>query len=326
MSDPTRPIPSSRTKRAPQQERAIPRKPGHVSGATGDHGEEHVPDSENQQAKLQIQQEQQIKTANQKINEAKKVRPRDDSEGGKKKKQSFQQQNQHPQQNLPQPQGEGTKAGVLAHNAAFQKYANTPGMGEIVAGISAPKTGESLGQLLPQARIRPDLKLPDVDIRPPVFLTPLQAMSDIYMKTRGRMSRKTKDLLESTALEDMIAMINRLFENEQLSRLSEARLNHKIWVQLKDDPGPLLLGLNDPRLIEPWRLFLDRWDIWTPADDEEGGVELFWEGEGEDDDGEAIELLQSLTYKSSELTLLAKMGPLEDKITFDGEVFYRLKT
>jgi hypothetical protein len=325
MSDPTRPIPSSRTKRAPQQERAVPRKPGHVSGTSGDHGEEHVPENENQHAKLQIQQEQQIKTANQKINEAKKVRPRDDSDSRKKKQQS-QQQNQHPQQNLPQPQGEGTKAGVLAHNAAFQKFASSPNMSEIVAGKSAPKTGESLAQLLPQARIRPDLQLPDVDIRPPMFLTPLQAMSDIYMKTRGRMSRKTKDLLESTALEDLIAMINRLFENEQLSRLSEARLTHKIWSKLKDDPGPLLLGLNDPRLLEPWRLFLDRWDIWTPADDEESGVELFWEGEGEDDGGEAIELLQSLTYAKSELTLFAKMGAVEDKLTFDGEVFYRLKT
>src|SRR4029434_7438293 len=121
---------------------------------------------------------------------------------------------------------------------------------------------------------------------------------------RGRMSNKTKELLESVLLEDMLAAIKALLENPELSTQAEARVHPSLYSKLKDDPGPLLLGLTDKRLTEPWRLFLDRWDIWTPEDDEdEMGVELFWEGEGEDDDGETIELLQSLTYLKGELVL-----------------------
>lgn len=189
-----------------------------------------------------------------------------------------------------------TKAGILAHNAAFTK------------------------STVDSARA-----LPETEIRPPSFLSPLEAMTDIYMRTRGRMSPKTKELLQSTDLEDLLEMLVKLHTSEELLRRAEARLLHPIWSKLKDDPGPLLLGLNDKRLTEPWRLLLDRWDIWVPSDAEKGGVELFWEGEGEDEDGEAIEILQSLSFQIGELTLHAKLGKAEDRITFDGAAFYRLK-
>jgi hypothetical protein len=172
----------------------------------------------------------------------------------------------------------------------------------------------------------PKSELPEPELRPPIFLTPLEAMGDIYRRTRNRMSPKTKELLESTDLEDLLLMVAKLHENPDLVRKAEARLLHPIWSKLKDDPGPMLLGLNDQRLTEPWRLFLDRWDIWVPDDArEKGGVELFWEGEAEDDDGNAIELLQSLSFQNGELALYAKLGDAEDRITFDGEAFYRLK-
>jgi hypothetical protein len=321
---PTRP---SRRPTVAPLEKTVSRKAGHIPAA-GEEGEAHVPEGEGQQQQQKIadQQQKQLKAANQKINDAKKVRPREDSEARKKHRRAHEEAAEREKQQQPSSSGgEGTKAGLLAHNAAFQKFQNSPNLGEIVAGKSAPKTGESFATLLPTMRAHPDL--PEPDMRPPTFLSLLEAMSDIYMRTRGRMSNKTKELLKSVALEDLLGMLVKLFENDQLARHPEARLQHKIWSKLKDEPGPLLLGINDKRLTEPWRLFLDRWEIWVPDDDEdETGVELFWEGEAEDDDGETIELLQSLTFQRGELTLYAKMGSLEDKITFDGEAFYRLKT
>src|SRR5688572_15074214 len=112
MSDPTRPVPPTRKRPSAGaiQEKSVARKPGHVSSAPGENAEEHVPDLEHQQQRLQIQQDQQIKTANQKINDAKKVRSREDSDSRKQKKQQ-----------QPQSQGDGTKAGVLALNSAYHK-------------------------------------------------------------------------------------------------------------------------------------------------------------------------------------------------------------
>lgn len=205
------------------------------------------------------------------------------------------------------------KAGILAHNAAYAK------------STAERAQGGEPRELTIQTRRRPDL--PEPKMRPPDFLSPLEAMSDIYMRVRGRMSPKTKQLLEGTDLEDMIRMLDELHENEALVRRSEARLAHAIASQLGDDPGPMLLGFQDLRLMELWRLFLDGWEIWTPeGHDERGGVELFWEGEAEDDDGEAMELLQSLVYQRGELVLHAKLGAAEDRITFDGQTFYRLKS
>jgi hypothetical protein len=209
-----------------------------------------------------------------------------------------------------------TKAGLLAHNAAYAK-----------SNADRAKEAAEKPVELRLPRPPPPVDLPEVEINPPPFLSALEAMSDVYMRTRGRMSNKTKDLLTGVELEDLIKMLDALHASDELMRKSEGRLRPPIWSELKDDPGPMLLGLTDPRLYEPWRLFIDDWEIWTPEDaDEKGGVELFWEGEAEDDDRGSIELMQSLVFQSGELTLHAKLGDKEDRITFDGQAFYRLKS
>ncbi|MCK6551645.1 hypothetical protein L6R52_37780 [Myxococcota bacterium] len=344
MSTATPPTPPRGPKRTALQtqgpaEKAVARKAGQAVTGVGDNSEENVAEPDAQQAKFQADvraKKAELEQAK-KTNEAKKalLQRRDDEEKKRRQGQPGSGHGGHGDPEPPPPK-ETTKAGILAHNAAFAKksvdnarergFQQTPGLAEIIAGKSAPKTGESLGALLPETRMRSHPDLPEPELRPPMFLSPLEAMSDIYMRTRGRMSNKTKELLTGPDLEDLLAMIAKLFESDELVRKSEARLLHPIWSKLKDDPGPMLLGLNDPKLTEPWRLFLDRWEIWVPDDAERGGVELFWEGEAEDDDGEPMELLQSLTLQGGELTLYAKLGKSEDRITFDGEAFYRLKT
>jgi hypothetical protein len=171
-----------------------------------------------------------------------------------------------------------------------------------------------------------ELMLPDLDDgepRPPPFLNPFQSMKDIYFKVKGRASRRTQELLEGPDLEDLVNDLVALNQDPVLSRRTEARLSGPIQKALGDDPGPLLHGLNDPRLAEPWRLFLEGWDIWVP--DKGEGVELFWEGETEDDDGDAVEILWVLRKRTGELELEAKLGKLSDLITFDGSSFFRLR-
>ena len=175
--------------------------------------------------------------------------------------------------------------------------------------------------MLPRPR-HPDLK--PAEIEPPIFLKPLEQMKDIYMRIKSRMSRRTQETLEGPDLEDLIAMMHQLFDDEALVRRSEARHRHEI-VAVAGKDGPLLYGFCDPRLTELWRLFLDGWDIWVP-EGKETGVDLFWEGEGEDDDGSVIEILQSLQFREGEATLFTRVGKIEEKITFDGKAFYRLKT
>lgn len=173
---------------------------------------------------------------------------------------------------------------------------------------------------------KPAPRLPALDDgapHPPPFLSPFQAMKDIYFKVKGRASRRTQELLEGADLEDLVGDLVALHENEQLLRKSEAKLSAPIQKALGDDPGPLLLGLSDPRLKEPWRLFVDGWDIWVP--DKGEGVELFWEGESEDESGEPMEILWVLRKKSGELELEARLGALSDLITFDGTSFFRLR-
>lgn len=220
-----------------------------------------------------------------------------------------------------------TTAGHLQHDANYYKSQWSGGEVGEVDDEDFFSDGDDEGDqnlVLPSARSFGHPDLPEVDIRPPEFLKPLEAMKDVYMKVRGRMSRRTQELLEGIDLEDLVDTLRALFKDEKLLRSGEARLNAKVRAILKDDPGPLLLGLSDPRLSEPWRLFLDDWDIWVPEGDE-GGVDLFWEGEGEDDDGKVITLLQSLTYKNGELSLYVRLPDVEDRVTFDGETFYRLR-
>lgn len=179
--------------------------------------------------------------------------------------------------------------------------------------------------VLPLAPRQGHPDLPEPEIRPPAFLTPFQAMRDIYLRVKGRASPRARSLLEGAALEDLVGHVRAISAREDLARSPDARLVRPLLAKLEDDPGPLLLGLGDPRLSEPWRLFLDGWDLWRPEGWDQG-VELFWEGEAEDDQGAAIEILQCLSLVEGEVVLMTKVGALEDEITFDGDGFYRLRT
>ncbi|MCB9655363.1 MAG: hypothetical protein H6729_14685 [Deltaproteobacteria bacterium] len=163
----------------------------------------------------------------------------------------------------------------------------------------------------------------DADIAPPPFLTPIEAMRDIYVRTHSLVSRKTKGLLESPDLDELLRLLGGLHQNEKQLRREEAQCRRSVLAALGPDLGPLVRGLADARLSEPWRLFLAGWDIWQPKGWTDG-VELFWEGEAEDDDGQAIEVVQSIQCKQGELTLYVKVGSAEDRVCFDGEAFYRL--
>ncbi len=221
-----------------------------------------------------------------------------------------------------------TTAGHLQHDANYHKsqWARVDG-GDVEDDDFFDDAGsEDSGLLLPSAKALGHPDLPEAEMRPPEFLQPLEAMKDIYMKVRHRMSRRTQELLEGVDLEDMLDMLRALFKDDKLVRSGEARHIGRVQAVLKDDPGPLLLGLHDPRLTELWRLFLDDWEIWVPAGEEEDGVELFWEGEAEDDDGNVIEMMQALAFRSGEISLHVKLGDIEDRVVFDGETFYRLKS
>ncbi len=197
----------------------------------------------------------------------------------------------------------------------------SPELEAIVESLDGPQTGESLDDLLPRRR-HPDLR--PVDIEPPGFLRPLEAMRDIYMRVKSRISPRTKEILEGPDLEDLITMMHALFDDESLVRKSDARHRRDLLDTIGDE-GPLLTGFSDPRLTEMWRLFLEGWDIWVP-EGKENGVDLFWEGEAEDDAGRVIEILQSLVFREGEAQLSTRIGALDETITFDGSAFYRLKT
>lgn len=223
-----------------------------------------------------------------------------------------------------------TTPGRLTHDANYFRtaYARSlgtpagPDFAEVLDG--APAQGRSLADLMPSSPALGHPDLPEVDLRPPPFLQPAAAMKDIYVRVKGRLSPKTTDLLEGPDLQDLLDLLRSLFETETLRNKGEARLAEPLMRILRDAPGPFLLGLNDPRLTELWRVFLDGWDIWQPEGRDEG-VELFWEGEAEDDDGRDIEAVQSLTFVQGEAVLHTRLGELEDRLTFDGESFYRLR-
>lgn len=218
--------------------------------------------------------------------------------------------------------GGGPTRADQARNKGFQ---TTPGLGEFVKGQAAPKGGSKFAEVVPSSRV-PLAPLPEPELRPPIFLSPFEGMKDIYLRVKGRASPKTRELLEGPHLEDLVKMVIAVAEDEKKSKAPEARLTSALYAKLKADPGPILLGINDPRLKEPWRLFLEGWEVWVPEDKTKVGVELFLEGEGEDDAGEPIEILQTLRLIGSELTLETKVGALKDRLSYDGESFYRLKS
>lgn len=166
---------------------------------------------------------------------------------------------------------------------------------------------------------------------PDPYLSGFESMKNVYLKVHGRASPKTLQLLEGPDLEDLVRMLEELHLTDELRRSAESRLTPGIYNILKDEPGPLLVGLSDKRLTQPWQLFTEGWDIWVPEveseleDAIESGVELFWEGEAEDPQGRDIEITQSLSFQSNTLRLQTKFGPQTDDLTFDGHTFFRLK-
>lgn len=220
--------------------------------------------------------------------------------------------------------GGGGGGSSRAEQARTKGFQTTPGVSDFVKGRAAPKAGAKFAEVVPSSRV-PLTPLPEPELRPPIFLSPFEGMKDIYLRMKGRASPKTRELLEGPHLEDLVKMVIALGEDEKKSKAPEARLLGPLYAKLKADPGPLLIGLTDARLKEPWRLFLEGWEIWVPEDKTKNGVELFLEGEGEDDRGEPIEILQVLRLIGSELTLETKVGALKDRVSYDGETFYRLR-
>lgn len=306
------------------------RKPGQVASGAGEHHDE----ADELQHQVRLSRDEAVKKereaeALKKPKEARRVQGDPDERQDRRDQRGRGQE--EPEDPSP-PKTSHTTPGHLSHDANYYRSQHarklgldqTPGVDEIVVAQETEVPGESLGAILPSARARAHPDLPEVETRPPDFLKPLEAMFDIYQRTRGRLSRKTKELLTGPDLEDLLALLRGIYESPTLGKSAEARLKGPLLAKLKDDPGPLLLGLNDPRLTEPWRVFLDGWEIWVPKGDGQG-VELFWEGEAEDDDGEVLEMTQSLVFRDGELTLHTQLGTLEDKLTFDGQAFYRLK-
>lgn len=212
-----------------------------------------------------------------------------------------------------------------AEQARSKGFQTTPGLGDFVRGQASPKAGAKFAEVVPSSRV-PLAPLPEPELRPPIFLSTFEGMKDIYLRVKGRASPKTRELLEGPHLEDLVKMVVAIAEDEKKSRAPEARVAGPVYAKLKADPGPLLTGLNDPRLKEPWRLFLDGWEVWVPDDKKKVGIELFLEGEGEDDHGEPMEILQVLRLVGNELTLETKLGTLRDRVSYDGERYYRLKS
>ncbi len=213
-----------------------------------------------------------------------------------------------------------------ARTARVMGFDQRPGPGDAVLALLAAddaRADEDLAPLLPSAAARGHPDLPEAEIRPPDFLSPREAMKDIYLRVKGRASPRTRELLEGPRLEDLLELLARPFQASAPN--PEAKIAPPLRKQLGDDPGPLLIGFCDPRLTEPWRLWLEGWDLWVP-DGHDDGIELFWEGEAEDDDGEPMVVLQTLGWVDGEASLRTRIGALEDDLTYDGEGFYRLRT
>ncbi|MBI2378047.1 MAG: hypothetical protein HYV07_28860 [Deltaproteobacteria bacterium] len=213
-------------------------------------------------------------------------------------------------------------APVQVDRARAMGLAQSPGTREVIAGKLAERMGASFAELLPGARSRGAASLEEPDLRPPPFLSPFEAMKDIFLRARGRASPKTLELLTSPDLEDLVAVLGQIHGDTETLRKSEARIKASMFQKIRDAEAPLLAGFQDPRLSEPWRLFLEGWEIWVP-DGKKGGVELFWEGEAEDDNGNQLEIVQSLRFVEGEVTIETQLGEDRDSVSFDGEGFFR---
>ena len=168
----------------------------------------------------------------------------------------------------------------------------------------------------------PAVALPTFEIRPPAFLGPREAMADVYTRSRSRTTQRTAALLASDELDMLLSILGRV---ASLPPRPEARLSKALLEAVGREIGPLLTGFDDPRLTEPWRLFLEGWDLATLAEGEARGVELYCEGEFENDAGDTIEMLASLALVGGELRLSTRVGAVQDELWSDGSTCYRLQ-
>src|ERR1700752_4829440 len=117
---------------------------------------------------------------------------------------------------------EKVTAGKLAFQDDYHRKQRSPddkavGVDELAEHLDGP-VKSTLEEMLPRRR-HPDLK--PAEIEPPIFLRPLEQMKDIYMRIKSRMSQRTQETLEGPDLEDLIAMMHQLFDDEALVRRSE---------------------------------------------------------------------------------------------------------
>lgn len=200
-----------------------------------------------------------------------------------------------------------------------------PSLADAAEALLDAEDGEDSPLALSPVAAARAAELPEPELRPPPFLNPLEAMRDVYLRVRGRASPRTRRLLEGPDLDDLLEGLAHIAGAPALHELPASRVAPALRRTLGEELGPLLAGFGDARLVEPWRLFLDGWDLWVPEGYEEG-VELFWEGEGAHDDGAPLEIVQSLAWLQGEALLSTRVGDAEDELVFDGERFYRLET
>lgn len=235
-----------------------------------------------------------------------------------------------------------TSAGHLAFDAGYRKrvFEKAPEVEveETLQDLAAALVTE--GQVAHEVEIRSrHPELADVEEAPPAFLTPLEAMRDVYMKAKGRASPKTQTLLSHPDLEDLMSAVQGLPLSDNPKVHADARIAAAIYRVLKEDSGPALLALTDPRLTELWRLFLEGWEIWDVTEErinpfgeksrperQAVGIELFLEGEFDDKEGNLRVFMQSLAFIEGEVILTSQLDEIRDELIYDGQQFYRLDT
>jgi hypothetical protein len=100
----------------------------------------------------------------------------------------------------------GDKRGPV--NPKSNTFGQEPSMSEIVAGRNSARLGGPMAEIVSAARLPGSKKELDPDeIKPPPFLSKYQAMKDVFQKVKGRASPKTRELLDSPDLEDMVKLL-----------------------------------------------------------------------------------------------------------------------
>ena len=306
-----------------RRDKPAARKPGRIADSASENESEHVAEKDHLQEVDRSSAPQQQKQTKKKIAKKTKLKQATSQERDSSKDHG----DQEAEPETFSVQGLASEQRVnMARSRGFQQ---TPAVSDYMLAKQEVSTGQGLAEALQHIHAKP--ATPEEDsVEPEEFLSAFESMKDVYVKTHGRASPKTAQLLESPDLEDMIQMLQELLATDGLRLSAEARIKSSIYQKLRDEPGPLLLGLNDARLNEAWNLFSEGWDIWEPEiesdleDAEASGVELFWEGEAENSAGQEIEIIQTLSFTSNCVKLATQFGDDTDELSFDGSTFFRL--